>query len=776
MRSVGIMSYRSLLICCLLCLLAFVARAAEIAPQRLMLLRGVVALVEDRTADAVTDLQDAAGVHPEDWQVQMLYGQALLKAGQFAFAKAQLRRAVLLAPSRPEPWQALAQAGRTLRDPHLEFAALAGVMRLWPEDPQLQRRMAELYRQTGQPLLANKLDAAWSASLPPLKLDYQYTSGVKPATVEELRRLAHDEPTNNAILGALATEEWRVQHRDACREALKLMYAQSPSNLTVVSNYVHVCLVTGQVTDAVQTLQAAIPIGYEPFDRLLAVWSLSQGQYKLAMETLQRLLTRNPIDAVLNRQFGVACLFNGDADTAESALRLAWLKEHSHLVAQTFAAALVANGHTGEAEGILKNAISQYPDESLLKVALSLIFRDTNRLIQCADLTAVLAKERPETVELTQLAGERYWRAGNTTRVYTMAIKLRDDFTADVVAVRGAVQLFRRLSALPDARLVLTRYLGPSVKSPLTAPEVLVEVARFAAEDNRLPEAKLALEQALKQDATYRPAFSELGKLAMQEGQWAEAARIYVDALRCWPRNLELTLALARASRQAGNYPQAITVYQQATTLTTSATPWLELGEVFHSQDDENRARECWLTAENHLDGVIPARVMLLTSYEHAGDTAKAVEVIDELIKALATERETRSKRWRGLFAAQGFTVTDEEINALLLLAPELTDPAPLPARRQALLDALHPPTPEPQPLLPIDIKNPQPGKDATPTPETPVTTTPETKPPAEAPAPAAPAPEPATPQPSAQPITPPATPAPIEQAPANPPAEGTGK
>ena len=51
----------------------------------------------------------------------------------------------------------------------------------------------------------------------------------------------------------------------------------------------------------------------------------------------------------------------------------------------------------------------------------------------------------------------------------------------------------------------------------------------------------------------------------MQQGQSVEAAHIYSQALEHWPNDPQLMLALARANRQAGNYPQAIAAYRQAT-------------------------------------------------------------------------------------------------------------------------------------------------------------------------------------------------------------------
>jgi len=695
------MAIRTLFIWCLVSLAAIVAvHAAETNPQRLLLLRGVIALGDERTADAVTDLRDAASMYPEDWQCQVLYGQALLNAKQPAMARAMLRRATLLAPTRLEPWKALEQAGRTLKDPHLQLAALAGMARLLPEDPQLQARMASLYREIGQKDAAVKLETAASAALPPLKLDAQYVYRYRPATLEELRKLAKDEPTNAALLPALAAEEWKVAHRDAAREAWKLAYAQTPNDPTVAGNYIHACLETGHIDEAMQALNATAQDN-AAFDRLLAVWNLSQGAYTQAIPPLLRLITTYPTDEVLNRQLGTAALFCGNYDLAESALRVSWLKQHTHINAQLYAAALIANKHEADAEKVLTGAIALFPDESMLKVALTLLYRDTHRTLQAADLTAELAKSRSEVVELLTLAGERYCQAGYILRVYEVAYKLRDNYANDIVAMRGAVQLFRRLGASSDARLTVTRYLGPSMHSPLTMSEVMLEAAESAMEDNRLPEAKLALQQALSKDLLFRPAYEALGRLNIQQGQWAEAARVYANALVHWHSDPQFTLAFARASRQAGNYPKAIQAYQDATKLNSSAEPWLELGELYHGQNDETAARVCWQSAANRKGGEVLARLALLASYESAGSTEQALGVINELVPALTAARDARRNHWREIFTVQGLEVSEDELKALLQLEPDLIDTAPLLARQQALQAALHPPTPEPPPTPP---------------------------------------------------------------------------
>ena len=224
----------------------------------------------------------------------------------------------------------------------------------------------------------------------------------------------------------------------------------------------------------------------------------------------------------------------------------------------------------------------------MLRVVLALLYRDTNRLTHAADLTLELAATRPETVELLTLAGERYLQAGYVERAFLTASRLRDAYVDDVNAARGAMLIFRRLGDYADARLVMARYLEPSMTSPLPPAQMLVEMGNAAAEDNRLAEARLALQLALTKDERFRPAYEGLGRLFMQQQQYVEAAHVYAQALARWHDDPQLTLALARATRQAGDYPQAVTWYQQAGKLLATAVPWLELGALYHEQQQED--------------------------------------------------------------------------------------------------------------------------------------------------------------------------------------------
>lgn len=667
----------------LLCLLLAPAMA-EVSPSRILLLRGAIALDEGPAARAASDLGDVAAMYPEDWRCQFLYGHALLQAGKREQARAQFRRATLLAPLNPEPWHALMRVAREMNDVHLEIAAIAGLQRLVPENPQLLRRLADIYRAAGQKAEADRLDAQWQDILPPLKLDYRFLIGARNANLFELRQLTKEDPDNKAILYALATEEWRASHLPEAREAMRKLYAAAPANPEVVSDYAHLCLLTGQVEPALDALRQAGQQGTFAMDRTLALWSLSSGQYQEALEPLDRLLQRSMIDADSNRLMGFAQMMAGNPGAACAAYRIAWLREHDHLSAQQYAAALQANGNPEEAEAILKRGRELAPAETALGLQLSLLYRDTNRLAECAELTVELAKTRPETVELYLLAGERFFRAGFIGQAYQIAVTLRDRYPKDLVATLGAVSLFHRLAVRDEARLTLTRYLGPKFPSPMTTADLLLLVAEYAAADNKLTDAVMALEETIKKVPDCREAYLQLGKLHQQQGNWSEAIRAYNRALSLWPNDPECSLALARVAWQAGNYPLAMALYRQLAAGMPTADALLELGTLYYRQGDEAHAIECWETAKDRRGGQVRARLSLLADYERDGDADRAAKMRNELLVILNIERTTRAARWRTEIAAAGLTATDEEIDALLLLDPDLTDPTPLLVKPQS--------------------------------------------------------------------------------------------
>jgi len=671
---------RRLLGLALLCL-AMAVVGAEVSPARLLLLRGAVAVGEGRAAAAVADLREAALLTPEDWRCQLLYGQALAQVRQTVLMRSQFRRAGVLEPSNPAAWQAIAEAARDLSDPQLELAAAFGALRLFPENPRQLQRLVLLYRALGRKAEAERTEVQWRALLPPIQLDYRFLKGFHAASLEELRDLHAEEPTNRAILYALATEEWRAGHLAETRVCLQLLYTATPDNTELAAGYVHVLLLAGEVDDALAVLRQAAPKGHYALNRALALWSLSLGRPQDAIAPLERLLLRDPIDTAQNRLLGLAQLLTGNRPTAIAACRTAWLRDYDHLSAQLYAEVLQADGNPAEAERVLRKAIALHPTETMLSLQLAKLYRDTGQLDKSADALIAVAKGRPERVELLALAGERYCRAGYVQQAYGTACALRDSYPGDMAAALAAAQLFRRLSARSEARLTLTRYLAPTFPTPLPKADILLCIARDAAADNRLSDATQALSELRTAFPQHRDGYRELGHLYLQQANWPEAIRCYQEALARWPEDGEFTLALARATAQSGNPAQAILLYRQAAARLTTAEPLLELGALYARQRDDARARDCWLAAQERPGGSIRARMSLLASYQASRETTAAAAVTQELRSRLAGERQTRAARWQRLLTAAGYPPTPEEVDALLLLEPDLIDPANLPAQ-----------------------------------------------------------------------------------------------
>ncbi|HEX2950639.1 MAG TPA: tetratricopeptide repeat protein, partial [Armatimonadota bacterium] len=316
--------------------------ATEIPPQRLALLRGTIALAKGDES-ALPDLMQAALLAPEEWRIQMLYGEALAQSGEKTLAKGQFRRAALLAPWRPEPWQTIIDFAHANGDKQLEYAGLAGLMRIFPENVVLRSHLADLYRALGQLDAAKKLDASWQADLPPLTFTASYPLNGHTATLAELRDLTQQQPEKIEILAALATEEWRAGNGMGVYNALTKQLQLTPTDLPTIYNLAHICFMLKHVDEGIQVLCTA-PVGDKFADQNIAAWLIANNHYADALPPLQRLLQQNPTDPVLNRQLGVISLLTGDTATAITALRTAWDNGSDDLTAQAYIIALLQAG------------------------------------------------------------------------------------------------------------------------------------------------------------------------------------------------------------------------------------------------------------------------------------------------------------------------------------------------------------------------------------------------------------------------------------------------
>lgn len=646
---------------------------AEIPQQRLIYLRGVISLANSDPS-ALHDLEQAAQMYTDDWQVQMIYGQALVKAGRQAYAKGIICRATLLAPWRPESWLALARLCRETHDTSGEYHALAGAMRLFPDNPAAQLRMSALGRALGLPDEVANMENAWKTNLPAFSLHAVYFIEGRIATLSELRKLAVDDTKNAALLAALASAEWRAQNSLATYATLYNLYKLAPDNVTYVTSYCYISFFLNHVIEAISALQS-LPQRDEALDRILLHWYLAEERYRDALPLLTSILQKHPDDVSLNYMLLSLQLTLGENETALTLAARLWAQQHSAVLGQQYASTLISLHKFTEAETLLTSLLAEYADETILQVLLANIYSETSRPGQAAILTERLATIRPETATLQLLAGERYLASGQKGHALHMAIEMQHH-PDDLTAALGAVYLFNEVEDGWNANITLTRYLGPNVAPPMPRAEVYGEIAHAALQANHLNDALVALHELLKDDPNYKPAYQQIGLILTQQQQWNEAITIYRDACVRWPHDRFFKLFLARASRDSGDLLQAIAHYQALSKQVDDADPWLEMGDVYRLLGDEETARDCWLRAETYASGELSASVRLLTSYQQSAQLDKVNSLLRQLQHLLPLGRDQYQNDCQRALNKYHITASSDELEALFQLVPQFIDAA----------------------------------------------------------------------------------------------------
>lgn len=120
---------------------------------------GVCLENQNRTVDAlaayVTAINATAASSNPNEQPYLNAGKLLVTRNSFAEAVPLLRRATELASSDAETYAALASAYVGLRQTTEARTAMERTVSLDPNNPRLHYRMARIYREAGEPMLAD---------------------------------------------------------------------------------------------------------------------------------------------------------------------------------------------------------------------------------------------------------------------------------------------------------------------------------------------------------------------------------------------------------------------------------------------------------------------------------------------------------------------------------------------------------------------------------------------------------------------------------------------
>ncbi len=190
----------------------------------------------------------------------------------------------------------------------------------------------------------------------------------------------------------------------------------------------------------------------------------------------------------------------------------------------------LAQGDTASATIELKNALKENPQNSAARWLLGELYFNKGDIDAAAkEIDAALAAGHPESVAAPLLA-QLWLDTGEDDRLQQLPIK--GLAPADRSTVLAAKALSAQRADNPGgAKLGIEAALE---NSPVSA-FAMVAAARISTDDGNTVLARRQLGEAVAIDATYAPAWSRLGDIAMRERKYEEATEAYSKALAIAP-------------------------------------------------------------------------------------------------------------------------------------------------------------------------------------------------------------------------------------------------
>jgi serine/threonine-protein kinase len=313
------------------------AREAKVAELPVPLLIALAAVLPLTEADPVPLLTAAATHHPDDFWVNFLLGNALLKANRPADALGHYRAALAVRPNAALVRSEMGAALLVLRRPHEAAAECRRAI-------ALDGRLALAHLNLGTVLHAlGRTDEALAA--------YRQAVALSPRSA-----LAHA-----GLGGVLAEKNQTDEALAACRRAIKLRpnLAVAHLNLGVALN------ARGEVDEAINAWRKA-----------LGLVAANKG-----VETRQVLLAE-PLPPLLHNNLGAALYRKGRVDESighyHQAIALSPRAPAPHC---NLAAVLLQQGRFEEARAAYRNAVPLVPKDHPLRPSLAALLQKCDRLL-----------------------------------------------------------------------------------------------------------------------------------------------------------------------------------------------------------------------------------------------------------------------------------------------------------------------------------------------------------------------------------------------------------
>lgn len=396
--------------------LAYQATAREEQYRRL-LGQGDAALAAADTFGAIEAYSGAIALRPDSMLAHLRRGETYHRRGDLEASARDLRRAASLAPTAPQPLEALGNVffdrGRFSRAAEIYEERL----RLDESSPHIAYRLALARYRTGE------LDAALAA-------------------LADTIRLASDLPAAHYLMGVCLHERGQL---DEAAAALERALSLAPGLVEAREELADVYRAQRRSVDHLEQLQILAAVDRQQVARQVEV-ALAQaraGRPQTAVLTLGDALERSPDQPQIHAALGQVWLDLAQRqpdrpDALPNALaafeRAAAASGASSEVLAMYGRALLRSGRADEADAVLQQAIGRYP------VAAAALLEFAGLAEQRDQLSAA----RDALIEYDALVGDALDVAARAARIARLSIRIGDPAAA-------ARWFARALAAGPDS-------------------------------------------------------------------------------------------------------------------------------------------------------------------------------------------------------------------------------------------------------------------------------------------------------------------------------------
>jgi putative PEP-CTERM system TPR-repeat lipoprotein len=598
-------------------------------------LRLVAVLLSQRKTDAagkaLDAIQDQDRRHP-----QVLYYSALIAfiKGDYTLAQGQLQKLFKNDPDYPPALYLMGVIQYTLGNLDQADVAARRLLADFPDAAQAKKLKAliELRRDQPDP---GKLKAEIDYLVAQFPQDIQALNAVagsllaqgQPAeATEHLKKVAELQPQSaeaHARLGEVLLEQGRPEQAIPELEKARELGSQAPrTELLLISSYV----AAKEYDRALTALQP----WREKEPQNTALWNLTGAAYAgkaqpdKAEEAFQKTLAIAPGDSEATANLAQLSLSRGDIGKARGYYQQALARHPNDLRLLLELAELEwQQGNKEAAVKQLDEAIQQQPNALQPRVVRTRIYLEENKPTEALKLLREVEGEYGTNPDFLLLMGNAQLVAGDADAAIRTFNKLTDLQPDSAVAQYWLAGAYGQKNNLNQMQQPLFKALALQPDNPLAGP-LMVRWLALAPNDQ---EAGQLLQALRKQFPKNRQVLMVEGQVALQRGDYKQAANVYQQALALFPDDAVFTHNLAETYLKADNHAAFFATLQA----------WLKK----HPQD-----KQAWFLSANHyliLKRYDEARAAYTKLLELAPDNP---EVLNNFALALQQQNPQQARQY----------------------------------------------------------------------------------------------------------------------------------